>query len=341
MTAAAGPFPETTVAVARRSPGRHRLGRPGQTGKPVTVHQQLTLVGRASPGGPVDDLTLTAGHWADGPGQIVLSSQLGPRWRIGSQLTVTGVPGSPQLTVVGFATSVTGTAPGLGGAVRDRRAADRRGAEGRPDAVPLLRRRDGRRDPADIARGHRRAAARRVLGTQSWLTVKAEATRSFAPWVPFIVAFGRDRAGDVGADRGQRGQRRGGGRHPADRRAQVHRVLARPGGGGLRAPGGGPGRSSAASAGVVAGNLLAVPLLGQTAQVYGVGALAVPVWVDVAVPLAMLALTGLAALRFALRAGRMSAVQAIAAGRAPRPRHGYAAHRLLGRDPWARCCRGR
>jgi len=33
----------------------------------------------------------------------------------------------------------------------------------------------------------------------------------------------------------------------------------------------------------------------------------------------------------ALRAGRMCAVQAIATGRAPRPRHGYGACRLLGR----------
>jgi putative ABC transport system permease protein len=38
----------------------------------------------------------------------------------------------------------------------------------------------------------------------------------------------------------------------------------------------------------------------------------------------------------ALRAGRMSAVQAIATGRAPRPEHGYAAHRILGRGPWVR-----
>ena len=88
--------------------------------------------------------------------------------------------------------------------------------------------------------------------------------------------------------------------------------------------------------GVIGGNLLAVPLLGQTAQVYGVGALAVPVWVDVAVPLVMLGLAGAAAVLLALRAGRMSAVQAIATGRAPRPRHGYAAHRVLGRGPWAR-----
>jgi putative ABC transport system permease protein len=88
--------------------------------------------------------------------------------------------------------------------------------------------------------------------------------------------------------------------------------------------------------GVIGGNLLSVPLLSQTAQVYGVGALAVPVWVDAAVPLVMLALAGAAAVLLALRAGRMSAVQAIATGRAPRPKHGYAAHRVLGRGPWAR-----
>ena len=47
----------------------------------------------------------------------------------------------------------------------------------------------------------------------------------------------------------------------------------------------------------------------------------------------MLGLTVVAALLPALRAGRMSAVQAIATGRAPRPSHGYLAHRLLGRVP--------
>jgi putative ABC transport system permease protein len=50
----------------------------------------------------------------------------------------------------------------------------------------------------------------------------------------------------------------------------------------------------------------------------------------------MLGLAGLAAVLFALRAGRMSAVQAIATGRAPQPKHGYAAHRVLGRNPWDR-----
>ena len=81
---------------------------------------------------------------------------------------------------------------------------------------------------------------------------------------------------------------------------------------------------------MLAGNLLSVPLLSQTAQVYGVGALAVPAWVDVAVPLAMLGLT-VAALLLALRAGRMSAVQAIATGRAPRPPADTARTACLGR----------
>jgi putative ABC transport system permease protein len=89
--------------------------------------------------------------------------------------------------------------------------------------------------------------------------------------------------------------------------------------------------TAGALTGVLAGNLLSVPLLSQTARVYGVGALAVPPWVDVAVPLAMLGLTLAAALPPALRAGRLSPVRAIATGRAPRAARGYAAHRLLGK----------
>jgi putative ABC transport system permease protein len=87
---------------------------------------------------------------------------------------------------------------------------------------------------------------------------------------------------------------------------------------------------------VVVGNVLSVPLLSQTATIYGVGKLLVPPSVDIGVPLAMCALVGLAALLPALRAGRLSAVQAIATGRAPRTGRGYAAYRLLGRLPLPR-----
>jgi putative ABC transport system permease protein len=83
--------------------------------------------------------------------------------------------------------------------------------------------------------------------------------------------------------------------------------------------------------GAVSGNLLAIPMLKVNARVYQVGTLGVPFWVDIAVPLAALALTVAGAVPPALRAGRMSAIQAIAAGRAPRPAHGYLAHRALAR----------
>ena len=112
VTASAGPFPETSVSVTAQVTPTIHVSSGHEKATPVAVHQELTLVGRSSPGGAVDDLTLKAGHWPTGPGQVVLSSQTGLQLGIGSQVTVTGVPGSPKLTVVGIATSATGTAQG-------------------------------------------------------------------------------------------------------------------------------------------------------------------------------------------------------------------------------------
>ena len=72
VTAAAGPFPETTIAadVPFTPP-------PGQGG-PGVFRTQLTVVGRPSPGGPVDDLTLRSGHWPTQPDQVVLNDVRGP-----------------------------------------------------------------------------------------------------------------------------------------------------------------------------------------------------------------------------------------------------------------------
>jgi len=183
---------------------------------------------------------------------------------------------------------------------------------------------------ADIAQVRAALPHGALIGAQSWLTVKLQATDSIAPWVPFIVAFGviglvmsvlvvaNVVSGAVVAGTRRIGVLKSIGFSPGQVVASYLLQVAVP-------------ALVGCAAGVVAGNLLSVPLLSQTAQVYGVGTLAVPVWVDLAVPLAMLGLAGLAALLLALRAGRMSAVQAIATGRAPRSSHGYAAHRLLGR----------
>jgi putative ABC transport system permease protein len=326
VTAAAGPFPEATVTATMLVPPP-----PDQSGPSLPLQQQMTVVGRASPGGPVDDLTLRSGHWATGPGQVVLLSDgEGAGVAIGTQVTVNSAPGSPHLTVVGLATSITNTAQAW--VVPAEIAALR--APGAPQVAQMMYRFASAGSTAQVNAdiGEVRAALPHgsLLGTQSWLTVKLQDTGSIAPWVPFIVAFGliglvmsvlivaNVVSGAVVAGTRRIGVLKSIGFSPAQVVASYLIQVAVP-------------ALAGCVAGVVAGNLLSVPLLSQTAQVYGVGALAVPVWVDVAVPLAMLGLAGLTALLLALRAGRMSAVQAIATGRAPRPTHGYAAHRLLGR----------
>jgi putative ABC transport system permease protein len=169
-----------------------------------------------------------------------------------------------------------------------------------------------------------------LLGTQSYLSVKLQVTSSIAPWVPFIVAFGliglvmsvlivvNVVSGAVAAGTRRIGVLKSIGFTPAQVVGAYALQVAVP-------------AVVGCAVGVLGGNLLSVPLLSQTAQVFGVGTLAVPFWVDLAVPLTMLALAGAGALLPSLRAGRLSAVQAMATGRAPRPSRGYAAHRAASR----------
>src|SRR5262249_3335519 len=177
------------------------------------------------------------------------------------------------------------------------------------------------------------AALRRALppgagaATQSYLAVKLQESSGIAPIVPFVVAFGviglvlsvlivvNVVSGAVVAGYRRIGILKSIGFTPG----QVVAAYA----GQVMVP-----ALAGCLAGVVLGNLLSVPLLSQTATVYGVGALMVPAWVDIGVPVAMLCLAGLAAAAPAVRGGRLSAVQAIATGRAPVQGHGYAAHRL-------------
>src|SRR5205807_5469732 len=109
VTAASGPFPETTVTAQVTFTASAGPGNVGVFSGP------MDFVGRAAPGGPVDDLTLTAGRWARQAGEIVWAGTgHGPSVSVGARVTVSGVPGSPRLTVVGVATSVTGMAEARG-----------------------------------------------------------------------------------------------------------------------------------------------------------------------------------------------------------------------------------
>jgi putative ABC transport system permease protein len=327
VTGAAGPFAEATVTP--------RISTDGGITLP-----SATVAGRASPGGPVDDLTLDAGRWAQRPGEIVLSRdfQSGPTSAaqlIGSRITVTSAPGHPVLTVVGVAKSISDTADGW---VLPAEIAALRPPHAPAAAQMLYRFHHADTQSqlnADVTALTRALPSGTITGTGSWLAVKSQESGTISIIVPFVVAFGVIGlvmsvviVGNVVNGAVVGGYRRIGvlksiGFTPAQVVAAYLAQVGIPALAGMLA-------------GVAVGNLLSVPLLSQTATVYGVGRLLVPTSVDAAVPLLMCALVGLAALLPALRAGRLSAVAAIATGRAPRTGRGYAVHRLLGGLPLPR-----
>ncbi len=320
VTALSGPFGEVTVnPVIGGGPGGGGYSAP-----------PITLVGRPSPGGPVDDLTLIHGRWPQRPGEFVLSSDSGLGLAIGVHITARGVAGSPVLTLVGVANSVGQSADGwvLPAEVAALRAPDnlataqllyRFASAGTAGAL--------RADVRTLARSLPRGA---IVATQSYLAVRQQEDTGIAPTVPFVVAFGliglvlsvlivvNVVSGAVVAGYRRIGVLKSIGFTPAQVVVAYASQVAVP-------------AMAGCVAGVVVGNVLAMPVLGRTASVYQVGALAVPLWVDATVPAGMCCLAGLAAIVPAIRAGRLSAVQAIATGRAPLQGRGYAAHRLLAR----------
>jgi putative ABC transport system permease protein len=81
---------------------------------------------------------------------------------------------------------------------------------------------------------------------------------------------------------------------------------------------------------VALGRLLATPLLAETARAYSLSGLAtIPAWAHLVVLGGVPAIVGLAAVAAAARAGRLSAVQAITVGRAPRSGRGFGVRRAL------------
>jgi putative ABC transport system permease protein len=311
VTAAAGPFGEVTVQAEL-------------SGQPFG---QLTLAGRSSPGGPIDDLVLNTGHWPNGPGQVVLDGVSGQFVPIGTTLTAAGLKGSPVLTVVGFANSVTGTTQGWVTPAEITKLQDAGSPLGQQmlysfasaGSYPQLR--------ADVRQVARALPAGAVAAPVYWLVAQQQDQGNGAIMEPFVVAFaliglamavlivGNVVSGAVVAQYHRIGVLKSIGLTPAQ---IVVAYLSRVG---LPALAG-------CVAGVVVGNLLAAQVLNQSAGAYGVGSQQVPWWASVAAPAGMLVLTALAAFGPALRAGRLSAAEAVASGRAPRSGRGYAAHRL-------------
>jgi putative ABC transport system permease protein len=289
-----------------------------------TITNVMNFAGRSSPGGPVDDLTLQQGHWATSDSQVVISSN----WpgQVGSTMTV----GKQVLTIVGVANSVTNTADAWVLPAEMKAIAGSAGI----GQAQLLYRFSSSATSADIRSDFSEVTAAlpsgAVLSQVSYLDYRTSERSHIAPWVPFIVAFGvialvisvlivvNVVGGAVVAGTTRIGVLKSIGFTPLQVVACYVLLVAVP-------------AVTGALVGVVCGNLLAAPLYQQNAQVYQVGVLGVPFWVDLAVPLVVLALTVAAAVGPASRAGAMSPVQAIATGRAPKPRHGFLAQRLLAR----------
>ncbi|MEE1799449.1 FtsX-like permease family protein [Streptomyces sp. JV176] len=316
VSGAAGPF--RTATVTPRSDGAN-------PGWPMTV------AGRGDPGRGVDEVTLLDGRWPARPGEIVLSAGAALIPTMGMRIAFTGLPGDPTLTVVGVARSVTGTAdawvvpsqmpaltaPGSGG-------------------YQMLYRLTDAGTAAQIAAG--RAAVTETLppgaavGERSWLTVKRSAERDTAVYVPFLIAFGALGlvmsvliVGNVVASAVGMGTRRIGvlkaiGFTPAQVvRAYVGQALIP--------------AAVGTGLGVLAGHLLAVPVLAETEQVYGTSSLTIAPWVDLAVIAGVLGLVAATAWASAWRAGRLRTVDALAVGRTASAGRGRWAARLAGRLP--------
>ena len=315
VSAMAGPFGEATI-------------QSQWNGQPFG---QLTLVGRASPGGPVDDVVLNAGHWATGPGQVVLDGSSGGGGPVvGSTVSVTGLAHPVTLTVVGFASSITNTADGW---VAPAEVSSLQ-APGAPASAQLLYRFTSAGTDAqvraDLAEVTGALPPGTVTGAGSWLAAESQSQGNGAIMEPFVVAFAliglamavlivaNVVSGAVAAGYYRIGVLKSIGLTPAQ---VLVAYLSRVGVPAL----------AGCVLGVVAGNLLAVPVLHQSADAYGVGSQQVPWWASVLAPAGMLLLTALAAFGPALRAGRLSATQAIAAGRAPASGRGYGAYRLAER----------
>jgi len=331
VTATAGPFRTATITFRVGLPAAGPQGGGpdlGPAGGPPRI--ALPVVGRAGPGGAVDRLTLVEGSWPTTSTQVVLSAG-GLHLPIGSTLTPVGVAGAPALTVVGSARSVSGTAgawvlPTALGALL---------GSGTPGGYEMLYRFASASTPEEVSAGRARVTAGlgdAVTATRSWLDVRGDAVGRTAVLVPFLVAFavlglvmsvlivGNVVAGAVGGSIRRIGVLKALGFTPQQVvRAYVAQALV-------------PGAAGVAG-GLVAGNLLALPVLAHVEDVYSTVGAHLAGWVDVVVGAAVLGLVALTAAVAALRAGRLRTVDALAVGRAGGSGRGRRAARIAARLP--------
>ncbi|MFI5691938.1 FtsX-like permease family protein [Kribbella sp. NPDC051586] len=309
--ASAGPFAMATLD----------LGSSGKSGVP----QSLVTVGRADPGGAVDRLNLWKGRWADKPGEIVLNrNPTASEGRGAPTLTSTVEVAGQRLTIVGFAYSVSQSA--------DAWVTPAQMTSVKPTATQMLYRFAQAGTNAQVSAGQAAVTAGlpsgALVGTQSYLGLRALATGEPNTFVPFLMVFGwlglavavlivaNVVSGAVVAGFKHIGVLKALGFTPTQVMAVYLTMISIP-------------AIIGCAGGTVLGNVLAESLLTRAFENYGADGITVPIWVDVVVVLGVPVLVALSALLPALRARSLSASQAISAGSAPRAGRGLRAQRWL------------
>jgi putative ABC transport system permease protein len=307
----AGPFAMATLD----------LNSSGKFGEP----ESLVTVGRADPGGSVDRLNVWKGRWADKPGEIVLNrnptaSEGRGAPTLGSTMGVAG----QTLKIVGFAYSVSQSA--------DAWVTPAQMTSFKPTATQMLYRFAQAATNAQVSAGQAAVTSGlpsgALVGTQSYLGLRALATGEPNTFVPFLMVFGwlglavavlivaNVVSGAVVAGFKHIGVLKALGFTPTQVMAVYLTMISIP-------------AIIGCAAGTVLGNVLAESLLTRAFENYGAEGLTVPIWVDVVVVLGVPVLVALSALLPSLRARSLSAAEAISAGSAPRAGRGLRVQRWL------------
>jgi putative ABC transport system permease protein len=317
VDAVAGPFGQAAVHVTLAPSG------------PVVRVSPLafTVVGRADPGGPVDRLNLWKGRWATSTGEIVInrnpvsSNDTDILIRIGTRLTV---PGGQALTVVGFAYSM--------GKSADAWVTPDQIEALHPTVTQMLYRFKDAATAAQVRAGESAVTAglppEARLGSQSYLTLRADAAAKSQTFVTFLVFFGclglavavlivvNVISGAVVAGFRHIGVLKALGFTPTQVMAVYLVMVSIP-------------AAVGCVLGTVLGNLLAARLLTEAFSNLGSGDIGVALWVDAATLLGVPVVVALSALVPALRARSLSAAEAISAGSAPHAGRGLRIQRWL------------
>ncbi len=328
VTKAVG-YPATTVSVTIPATPGYQGGQP--------VSGPLTVVGRASRSGPLDEITQKSGRWPARPGEIDQNDLSGTRGSVGqlTTISVTSLAGKPKLAIVGWASLPAQDETQNAWAVPSEiTALEKAGAPRQYQMLYTFR------HAATVAQvradlGELRAAlpAGAIIGgatalPSAGLEILGQGikTSSAIPYAVMALLLAAVIIASAVAAAVMAGYRRIGvlkniGFTPAQIAATYLAQLGVP-------------ALAGSLAGTVLGSLWALPQI-QERSLFKV-TVAIPVWIDIAAPAWMLTLAGLAALLPAVRAGRLPAVQAITAGQAPRAARGHAAQRLAGRLPLPR-----